>query len=368
MICTMVLFLAGCGSQMKDVLEGTNYLSEKCSNIMSEREQNVYLIPNSYEKVSESGKVSFHLNPEYPESISNGACIVPDVRGRIYANTDAAYKMFVNDRTIDKIIDDDEESADKPKEVHFILQDGATVTYGRDVNYADVNKSKYYINTQYREDSQLCQFPNKELLFLSKEEGVEKIRGMLSDIGISPEIFHFSVVALDHETLKRIEESLLEEGLIETNQKKNDWSESDDAYYIYAYQEEKDITIFNENMSVIREFADDGPANAAFYALLTSEGIVNFQTSFVYDLDWNQEAVELKPFEQIADTVEQKYEMILNDAVYEVTRARFALEISLDERQRYQAIPIWYFEVTENDVMKSIVWVNAVTGKEIYLQ
>ena len=60
--------------------------------------------------------------------------------------------------------------------------------------------------------------------------------------------------------------------------------------------------------------------------------------------------------------------MILNDATYEVTRARFALEISLDERQHYQAIPIWYFEVTENDLTKSIVWVNAVTGKEIYLE
>ena len=206
-ICTMVLLLAGCGSQMNDFLEDTKYLSEKSSNIMSEQEQKVFLIPNSYEKVSESGKVSFHLNPEYPESISNGACIVPEVRGRIYANTDAVYNMFVNGRKIDKIIQDDEKSADTPKEVHYILQDGSTVTYGRDVNYADVNKSKYYINTQYREDSQLCQFPNKELPFLSKDEGVEKIKSMISEIGISPKIFHFSVVSVKSRCIISIKSS-----------------------------------------------------------------------------------------------------------------------------------------------------------------
>lgn len=40
----------------------------------------------------------------------------------------------------------------------------------------------------------------------------------------------------------------------------------------------------------------------------------------------------------------------------------------MDEKQKYKADPIWYFEVVENNISKSVTLINAETGKEIFLQ
>ena len=64
----------------------------------------------------------------------------------------------------------------------------------------------------------------------------------------------------------------------------------------------------------------------------------------------------------------EKFENILNDAEYEVTRAKFYERVYLDEGQKYKADPIWYFEVVENNISKSVTLINAETGKEIFLQ
>ena len=88
----------------------------------------------------------------------------------------------------------------------------------------------------------------------------------------------------------------------------------------------------------------------------------------VYEFEKGKQQVTLKPFEDIAAVVEEKFENILNDADYEVTRAKFYERVYLDEKQKYKADPIWYFEVVENNISKSVTLINAETGKEIFLQ
>ena len=77
--------------------------------------------------------------------------------------------------------------------------------------------------------------------------------------------------------------------------------------------------------------------------------------------------VSLKPFDEVASVVQDKFESILNDAVYEVTRAKFYTRVYLNEAQQYVAEPVWYFEVIENNSSKSLTLIHAETGKEIFL-
>ena len=42
--------------------------------------------------------------------------------------------------------------------------------------------------------------------------------------------------------------------------------------------------------------------------------------------------------------------------------------VHLNEKQEYAVDPVWYFEVMEDGKSSSVTLVNAVTGKEKYLQ
>lgn len=168
--------------------------------------------------------------------------------------------------------------------------------------------------------------------------------------------------------MKNLEEQYLQEGRLTEEKRKESWSQEDDAYFIYGYQKYEDIPIFHEMMSIARSMAYDTPDNAPVQAIYSTRGIEILDISGVYEFEKGEQQVLLKPFEDIAAVVEEKFENILNDAEYEVTRAKFYERVYLDEGQKYKADPIWYFEVVENNISKSVTLINAETGKEIFLQ
>ena len=88
---------------------------------------------------------------------------------------------------------------------------------------------------------------------------------------------------------------------------------------------------------------------------------------YIYNFKNEQNTVTLKPFDEIASVVEEKYDNILNDVNYEVTRAKLYERVYTGEDQKYAEEPIWYFEVMENGSNKTVMLVNAETGKEINL-
>ena len=173
----------------------------------------------------------------------------------------------------------------------------------------------------------------------------------------------------NYSNLACLENSKYDYQLIDTEEKrKESWSQEDDAYFIYGYQKYEDIPIFHEMMSIARVMAYDTPDNAPIQAIYSTRGIEKLDISGVYEFEKGKQQVTLKPFEDIAAVVEEKFENILNDADYEVTRAKFYERVYLDEKQKYKADPIWYFEVVENNISKSVTLINAETGKEIFLQ
>ena len=116
-----------------------------------------------------------------------------------------------------------------------------------------------------------------------------------------------------------------------------------------------------------KQMADDSPDNAPVQAIYSARGLEELSINYIYDFKNEQNTVALKPFEEIASVVEAKYENLLNDSKYEITRAKLYERVYTGENQKYAEEPIWYFEVVENGNNKTVTLVNAETGKEINL-
>ena len=113
--------------------------------------------------------------------------------------------------------------------------------------------------------------------------------------------------------------------------------------------------------------SDDSPDNAPVQAIYSASWTGEFNDRLYLQLKNEQNTVTLKPFDEIASVVEEKYDNILNDVNYEVTRAKLYERVYTGEDQKYAEEPIWYFEVMENGSNKTVMLVNAETGKEINL-
>ena len=59
----------------------------------------------------------------------------------------------------------------------------------------------------------------------------------------------------------------------------------------------------------------------------------------------NEEKLQLRQFEDIAKVEENKYGNLLNESMYEVTRAKLYERVFLNQNQQLEAAPMWYFEI-----------------------
>lgn len=165
-----------------------------------------------------------------------------------------------------------------------------------------------------------------------------------------------------------MEERSIKEGSLKEDKKKYAWTEADDAYMVYAFQQNDHIPILHQWMSIFRIMAYDTVDNAPVTAVYSSRGIESLRVSPVYDFKETQKKVELKEFADIAEIVEEKFENILNDASYVVDRAKLFQMVHRNEKQEYLVEPAWYFEIIEDGNSRSVTLINAVTGKETLLQ
>lgn len=102
-------------------------------------------------------------------------------------------------------------------------------------------------------------------------------------------------------------------------------------------------------------------------ALYTEQGILALALSRPpYIFEASDELLEFLPFSEIADVLIQKYDNLLDEAIYTVTRAKIVLRTYYDEQQQLAAEPVWYFEVTDGNTAE-VMLVHAVTGEEIFL-
>ena len=351
--------LAGCNKSAVDI-------KEKAGEEIVSMEEAEDSFPEKYEKTSDSGKVKFNCEPEVPENIKGQAISTVDVKGLYRCDREKAWTIFGEGK---EIIEKPEITVSEGREPYdyYLFANGESLGIDDGIAYGSSN-SKYYLNIGVTNPDNQAVFEETEVSFKSGEECITELKKMIDELGYNQEDFIFACYPLSFQTMKNLEEQYLQEDYLTEEKRKESWSQEDDAYFIYAYQKYEDIPVFHEMMSIARSMAYDTPDNAPVQAIYSTRGIENLNISGVYEFEKGKQQVTLKPFEDIAAVVEEKFENILNDAEYEVTRAKFYERVYLDEGQKYKVDPIWYFEVVENNISKSVTLINAETGKERFLQ
>ena len=321
--------------------------------------------PNIYERESESGKVAFHCKIEAPDpSIKTARKL--RVAGECYGDAESILSKYVEGKTV---LDEYKEPAHNgiPDQVYYTMEDESYISVGYHFSCSS-GMSKYYSYIGVANSENQEEYSNSgQVSFASPEDAIQAVEREMADVGFSSFEFQFQAYPLNHEAMEKMEERYIEEELMIEEKRKDAWTQEDDAYVVYGYQANGGLPIFHQWMTVNKAWAYDNVDNAVVTAIYSSRGIELLVMGSVYSLEDMGEELSLKEFDEIAGIVEEKFENILNDAHYAVDRAKLFQMVRLDENQELISEPIWYFEVVEDGNSKSITLVNAVTGKEIFL-
>lgn len=353
------IMCAGCGS--KSVADTGNKEGEGTVST----EIAGYRFPEKYEKTSDSGKVKFNCQLEIPGNMTQAIQAVA-VEGLYCCDREKAWAMFGEGK---EVMEKPEIPVDEGRAPYdyYLFADDESLGIDEGISYGSSN-SKYYLNIGVQDPDHQAKFEEEEVSFKSGEECIAEIKNVMEELGYHAEDFIFGCYPLNFQTMQKLEEESIQENYLEEGQRKESWNQEDDAYFVYAYQQKEGIPIFHELMSISQSMAFDTPDNAPVQAIYSARGIEYLNINSVYEFHNGEEQVSLKPFDDIAAVLQEKFENVLNDASYEIARAKFFERVYLNESQKYEAEPVWYFEAIEDDTLKSVILINAETGKEIFLQ
>lgn len=360
MLVAAVTLFTGCGEAKRINDNGRN-----TQNKQSETNISAVEFPKSYDYETESGKVKFHCPVEIPDHFNTQSVHKMEVKGRSFGDQEKAYHEYVEGKSV---VETHETflGKDLPEEKSYRLADGSYVLIGNGFSYGSENVG-YYTSLGMRDSEKLEIYKAGKVDFATDDEAKDYGKRKMEEIGYAADEFTYQVCPLQWELSKDFEVKQVEDQLILEEDRKDEWTQEDDAYFIYAYQMCEGLPVFHELMSVDQAFAYDTPDNAPMQAIYSTRGLEWLMTEYIYEFAESTELLTLKDFNEIANIVEVKFDNLLNDTIYEVTKAKLFRMVRLNEKQEYVAEPVWYFEVMENDTKQSITLINAVTGKEIFL-
>lgn len=347
---------------------GTLAMCSGCGKSIPSEESNVTTVqdeedsfPKSYNTESESGKVKFNCTLELPEKLNGRSIQKTSVEGLHVYDKDKAYSLFAEEKEVSQKEQYDWDGGDV---ANYTFSDGSSLYLDNYVQWVSATSSLYsYLGVQQADYIDLF---SSGSVSLDKDSCISEIEKDMNELGYDTENLSFQAIPLSVDAMKKLRDQELNNGLLEEG-KTNEPTSDDEAYFIYAYQENTGIPVFHELMSVAKQMADDSPDNAPVQAIYSARGLEELSINYIYDFKNEQNTIALKPFEEIASVVEAKYENLLNDSKYEITCAKLYERAYTGENQKYAVEPIWYFEVVENGNNKTVTLVNAETGKEINL-
>lgn len=317
--------------------------------------------PSSYTGGNE--KVRFDCTLEIPEGFDPSSFYLPDVTGLQLVDQDAAFQVGVGEQEI-------KEQTVEPKSADYIadtyyyyLTDGTMVCVDTGF-YSGNDAASCYIRTEPANE----RGASKETFsFGTAEDFIEQIKNKLSAMSYPVEELQFSWFSLNKSEYQKLEQSYLADGSIEPDRAKGDWTEEDNVYEIYAWQMYGGLPVFEQMMTTRVGRAFESYKKAPLQAICSEKGILFLNANAPYRFEPTQEKAAFLEFPEIVSVIEEKYDRTLDDNVYTIYRAKLALRIYLEENQTYAAEPIWYFEVEDDNGGVSLILINALTGKEIYL-
>lgn len=215
---------------------------------------------------------------------------------------------------------------------------------------------------KYSTDTQL-EFSTTEDAFTDIQE---KLKRMGIAIGADP---YYVCYSLDYETMKNEEVVLDMFGNDDPAAYKDSWSSEDECYYFSIWQTCNEVVVHSPYSQMINKL---GNWNAPIQVMYSKNGIEYIAVGRLYQSVHQNDKVELKSFDEIAQAIIDKYTMIISDANYRVESAKMVYYPIESSDQEYTLTPIWIFEINELTTDENVkgglfqTAYDACTGMELY--
>ncbi|MGG7162758.1 hypothetical protein [Clostridium ihumii] len=346
---------------------GKNYLMENYA-----KEKHSYKFPNKYqnefEKITFDAEVivdnagelkSFYTSNAEPQRI----------------NRDKALKKFLGKENIKKVYESEEDVKGETISVSYEGENGNTISFGNipsSCNYRKNGLFKYLLNA-FRLQSKDSGYNadkfslDKEFEFSTREEAFNNIRKTLTDIGI--EIgSNYKSYSLDYETMRDEEYIMDVNGNEDRSKYKPSWTEEDNAYYFIINQDYEKLPTYHPYFNV---FKSKEESNAPIQVVYSKNGIEYLEIENLVDFSSKNSEVEILPFENIIESINNKAFSNENDRNFKITKMELEYMIDTYNGKKdgiYKVKPIWMVDVEEvNKEYKCEfpIIVDAATGEII---
>lgn len=323
------------------------------------------------ENISETiGNVTFNMDIVVNGDLTEGSVVTAKAQMQ-KVNQEKAFKLFFSDIAVYDTYDYEEEDeyGKMAHSVTYVSPEETTLSFGpvsskleymeRDLMPAVRNTFVTFEDSRYNAD---LYSRSEQLSFMTREEAFETVQKNLQALDINMEADYIGY-ALDYETMQSQEYYEDMNGNVDKSQYKAQWSEADDCYYFYIDQIYRGLPLYHVYNKV---FGDAGEINAPVQAVVSAEGIEYLGIEKVFTVSEEKGGVSLADMDMVVKTAADKYNQVLGDATYEITRARLYYYVDLSSGIGvYDVKPVWILSGSEKGGKKMQMMIDAQTAEEI---
>lgn len=195
---------------------------------------------------------------------------------------------------------------------------------------------------------------NGELSFDLSANALEKVKSMLSQIGIE-NVSLKNMYAMDYQTLSAMEQTYSKTEGFENELKagreiyKGNWSKEDDCYFFILRQELGGLPVYEDNYLASENDIING---TEIYVYYTQKGIEALDTNAVYEkLSAQNEAAVLSASDALK-LIDAKYSDIILTSEATVTRMEL-MYVPTSAEETTQMLPAWRFSLAQDVTWES---------------
>ena len=226
-----------------------------------------------------------------------------------------------------------------------------------------------YVNNAFslfEDDRNAESYKDTDFDFASRDAAKESILKELDSLGAGLGSDYFiNMYSLDYETMKENEEVLDMDGEPDKSAYKSDWSSKDNCYYLCIRQSVNGIPVgykYADADENINEY------NAPIQLLYSSSGIEFLSIDKMFDFSDKNEEVVLADMDKVSACIAKKYNDILNEAKYSVSKLELHYICVKESETKYTVRPAWVVTMSEiGDDTPFQMIIDAQTAEEIVL-
>ena len=226
-----------------------------------------------------------------------------------------------------------------------------------------------YVNNAFslfEDDRNAESYKDTDFDFASRDEAKESILKELDSLGAGLGSDYFiNMYSLDYETMKENEKVLDMDGEPDKSAYKPEWSSKDNCYYLCIRQSVNGIPVgykYADADENINEY------NAPIQLLYSSSGIEFLSIDKMFDFSDKNEEVVLADMDKVSACIAKKYNDILNEAKYSVSKLELHYICVKESETKYTVRPAWVVTMSEiGDDTPFQMIIDAQTAEEIVL-